>query len=79
MNEIRLATWNNQLKSIFPDVKNGTILSAVYFPGKNTVFYEDNNAIGAIKGDDFARLFFGIWLSEKSSKPELRRNLLGTL
>lgn len=75
--EIKLATWNGQMKSIFPDVKNGTVLSAVYIPGKQTIFYEDDKAIGAIKGDDFGKLFFGIWLSEKTSEPDLRRALLG--
>ena len=79
MNEIKLAAWNTQLKSIFPDVKSGTILSAIYLPGQHTVFYEDNRVIGTVKGDDFAYLFFGIWLSDKSSKPELRRRLLGEL
>jgi hypothetical protein len=75
--EIKLATWNEQMKSIFPDVKNGTILSAVYIPGKQTIFYEGDEPIGTIKGDDFGKLFFGIWLSEKTSEPDLRRALLG--
>jgi len=77
--EVKLATWNAQMKSVFPDVKNGTILSAVYIPGKQTTFYNGDEAIGAIKGDEFAKWFFGIWLSEKTSEPELRRALLGLL
>ncbi|MDE1901788.1 MAG: chalcone isomerase family protein [Alphaproteobacteria bacterium] len=76
-NEIKLATWDGQMKSIFPDVKNGTVLSAIYIPGKQTVFYDGDKVIGAIKGDDFGKLFFGIWLSEKTSEPDLRRALLG--
>lgn len=76
-NEVKLATWNAQLKTIFPDVKDGSVLSAIYLPGKETVFYSGDNAIGAIKGDEFGRYFFGIWLSEKTSAPELRRALLG--
>lgn len=75
--EIKLATWNAQMKAIFPDVKNGTTLSAVYMPGNQTTFYNGNKAIGAIKGDDFGKSFFGIWLGERTSKPELRRALLG--
>ena len=75
--EVKLAAWNTQMKNIFPDVNNGSVLSAVYFPGKKTVFYSGEKAIGSINGDEFARLFFGIWLDEKTSAPELRRALLG--
>lgn len=77
--EVRLATWNNQMKNIFPDVKPGSVLMAVYHPGKNTQFFDGDRAVGAIKGDDFAKAFFGIWLDEKTSEPELRRALLGLL
>jgi hypothetical protein len=76
-NERKLSDWNAQMRSIFPDVKQGTVLSAVYIPGRHTIFYDGNRAIGSIKGDDFGRLFFGIWLSEQTSKPALRRALLG--
>lgn len=75
--EIKLAAWNTQLKSFLPDVKNGTVLSAVYIPKEQTKFFNGNLVIGSIKGDDFARLFFGIWLENTTSKPELRRALLG--
>lgn len=75
--EIKLAAWNAQMKTIFPDVRHGTVLSAVYMPGKQTVFYNGSAVIGTIKGDDFGRLFLGIWLDEKTSEPELRRALLG--
>ncbi len=75
--EVKLAAWNAQMKSIFPDVENGTVLSAVYMPGKQTIFYDGDGVIGEIKGDEFGKWFFGIWLSEKTSEPELRRALLG--
>lgn len=75
--EIKLAAWNAQMKAIFPNVKDGTVLSAVYNPGRQTAFYNGGEAIGSIKGDDFGKLFFGIWLGERTSEPELRRALLG--
>jgi hypothetical protein len=75
--EAKLADWNAQLKVIFPDVRNGTVLSAVYQPGEQTAFYNGSTAIGTIAGDDFGRLFFGIWLGERTSEPKLRRALLG--
>lgn len=75
--EVKLAAWNAQLKSIFPDVRAGSVLSAVYVPGQKTTFYRGEDVIGTVKGDEFGRLFFGIWLSEKTSEPQLRRALLG--
>ncbi|MFN7834620.1 MAG: chalcone isomerase family protein [Burkholderiaceae bacterium] len=75
--ERRLAVWNKQMKAIFPDVKDGMVLSAVYLPGKQTAFYNGTQLLGVIKDDDFGRWFFGIWLSEKTSEPKLRSALLG--
>nr|HRJ13096.1 hypothetical protein [Alphaproteobacteria bacterium] len=47
-NEIQLAAWNAQLKEIFPDVRNGSVLTASYQPGIGTRFYADKNFIGEI-------------------------------
>lgn len=76
-NEVTLAAWNSQMKAIFPDVKKGTVLTAVYMPDKQTTFYNGAEIIGVIKDDDFGKSFFGIWLAEKTSEPTLRRALLG--
>ncbi|AGA64187.1 hypothetical protein B488_01940 [Liberibacter crescens BT-1] len=51
-------------------------MSGMYLPGKKTTFYNGNEIIGFIKNDDFGKLFFGIWLSKKTSEPKLRRALL---
>lgn len=77
IDEVKLAAWNAQMKSIFPNVNQGTVLSAVFIPERHTIFYKGTDAIGTIKGDDFGQLFFGIWLSKKTSEPKLRRELLG--
>ncbi len=75
--EVTLAAWHTQMMAIFPDVKEGTLLSAVFTPGEHTTFYSGQDIIGTIKGNDFGRYFFGIWLSEQTSDPQLRRALLG--
>lgn len=77
--EVKLAAWNTQMKSLFPDVKNGSVLTAVFYPDKETVFYDGEKQIGSIKGEEFAKYFSGIWLGEKTSEPELRQELLGAL
>lgn len=76
-NETKLAEWNRQLKQIFPDVKNGTVLSAVFLPDKETIFYDGDNRIGIVKDAEFTRWFSDIWLGERTSEPQLRRKLLG--
>lgn len=75
--EIKLSAWNAQMKNIFPDVENGTVLSAVFIPEKETIFYNKDKQIGVIKDAKFTRLFSNIWLGEKTSEPDLRRKLLG--
>lgn len=75
--EEKLADWNTQMKNIFPDTKHGTRLTAVFIPGKKTIFYEGDRQIGTIKDAEFTQMFSDIWLGEKTSEPGLRRKLLG--
>ena len=75
--ETMLATWGAQMSDIFPDVRKGVVLSAVYIPQQHTIFYHGDDVAGIIQGDDFGKLFFDIWLGEKTSKPKLRQALLG--
>lgn len=77
--EVKLAAWNTQMKSLFPNVKDGSVLTAIFYPDRETVFYDGDKQIGSIKGRDFAEHFSAIWLSEKTSEPGLRQELLGAL
>lgn len=74
--EIKLAAWHGQMLQIFPDVKNGTKLTGIHVPGQETRFYQDGVLIGRVRDPDFGRHFFGIWLSQRSSAPQLRARLL---
>jgi hypothetical protein len=40
-------------------------------------FYYNNELIGEIGQQEFSQLFLDIWLSENTSEPDLRRELLG--
>lgn len=71
-----LTEWGAKMKTIFPNVQHGTVLSAVFYPGKKTVFFQGNKMIGAIEDAGFTRAFADIWLSQKTSEPELRKELL---
>ena len=76
--EIKLATWHTQLKKIFPNVVKGSDLIGVYKYTGETVFYDGKkNKIGQISNPEFGRLFFNIWLGEKTNVPRLRKKLLG--
>lgn len=76
-NEIKLATWHAQMNAIFPNVKKGASLTGVYTNTGETIFYDNDKEIGRISDQDFSESFFNIWLSEKTSAPDLRRLLLG--
>ncbi len=75
--EATLARWQSQMQSIFPNVESGTILSAIFFPGDKTIFFNGRNKIGTIPDANFTREFSNIWLGDKTSKPHLRKRLLG--
>jgi Chalcone isomerase-like len=69
--------WLATMENLFPDIKAGDRLSAVNLPGMGARFYMN----GALRGDardlEFVRVFFGIWLSPRTSEPSLREALLG--
>jgi hypothetical protein len=75
----QLNSWQQQLTTILPDVKQGSSLIGVYTPSiKQTKFFNNEQVLlGSIDGEDFANHFFGIWIGEDSSEPQLRKSLLG--
>jgi hypothetical protein len=72
----KLSAWDARMKKIFPDVKAGDTITGVFLGGK-TVFCLANKEIGTITDAEFTRRFSDIWLSEKTTAPELRAKLLG--
>ena len=77
--EVRLATWHTQMRNIFPDVDQGVRLTGVYTQTGATIFYRNGAEIGSLSDPAFGQAFFGIWLDEKTSAPELRLQLIGIL
>ena len=73
----RSARWLSAMKQIFPDVKEGDRITGVNLPGVGARFYFNGKLVGDVRDADFARLFFGIWLSPKTTEPALREALLG--
>jgi hypothetical protein len=70
--------WLAAMKQLFPDVAKGDRLTGVHRPGELARFFFNGQLRGELRDAEFARRFFGIWLSERTSEPRLRRSLLGT-
>jgi len=74
--EARGQQWLAEMEAAFPDVKAGDRISGVQEPGRAAQFHINGRAGRRIADAEFARLFFGIWLSPQSSEPGLRAKLL---
>lgn len=69
-----------QMKDIFPNVKNGDTIIANFNPDSGVDFYLNRKSyLGGFKDKQFSRSFMDIWLGEKSSDQELRKKLLGDI
>jgi len=77
--EAKLKRWGEDMAMIFPDIRQGDTLVGVSIPGKEVRFYTREKFIAAIADPEFARAFFDIWLSEKTSEPRVRSKLLNAL
>jgi hypothetical protein len=75
--EVRLAGWHTQMKTLFPDVKRGQSLTGILNTQGESVFYQNGQRLGKISDPEFGRRFFDIWLSDRTSQPKLRQALLG--
>lgn len=72
----KISRWTEALKKIIPDVKSGDLLVGAVDDKKRSFFCFGDRFLGQIDDPEFADYFFGIWLSEKTSEPRLRRRLL---
>ena len=69
--------WLATLKQWVPDVKEGDRITGVNLPGRGLKFYFNGVARAESADTELARVFFGIWLSPRTSEPALREALLG--
>ena len=76
INDEQADKWKAAMRQMLPDVKKGDRVMGVYRPGVGASFLMNGRVIGEIRDAEFARLFFGIWLSPRTSEPALRSALL---
>jgi hypothetical protein len=78
ISDAQAAAWQQQLEAAFPDVQKGDRILGIYLPQTRSArFVTNGQPSGEISDGDFARLFFGIWLSPQTSEPAMRQALLG--
>lgn len=75
--ELSLAQWTQQLNRLFPDVTKGDEIQGIFDPSEGATFFHNGTHLGMISDLQLSRLFFDIWLGERTSKPEIRKQLLG--
>ncbi|MDO9166022.1 MAG: chalcone isomerase family protein [Rhodoferax sp.] len=68
--------WLAAMLAAFPDVKEGDRITGLHSPAAGARFWHNSQPRAAIRDPEFSRLFFGIWLSESTSEPQLRSALL---
>ncbi len=74
----RLDLWQQQMTEVFPDIDKGTVLTGIHTRERTSVFYGDGKYLGVIEDPEFGQYFFGIWLAEDTSEPNMRTDLLGS-
>ncbi len=73
----QLEQWLIKLDNIFPNIKSGDKLIFLVDEDGNNQFFLNDKPIGRIADDDFPQIFLDIWLSNKTSFPDLRLGLIG--
>ncbi|MDE1998008.1 MAG: chalcone isomerase family protein [Burkholderiales bacterium] len=75
--EAQSKVWLALMLQAFPNVGAQDRLTGVYDGRGRVRFFFNGKQTAEIQDKDYARLFFGIWLSPKTSAPALRSALVG--
>ncbi len=70
--------WARQLASIWPDIREGDVLSLELDEEGGNTFYRNGQRLGGVDDAAFGAQFLAIWLSPATSRPEVRLALIGT-
>ncbi|HEU4727461.1 MAG TPA: chalcone isomerase family protein [Kofleriaceae bacterium] len=77
---VPLATLKPQIDRLdawMPAFSEGDTLTFTYVPGEGVTVEVNGKARGVLKGDDFARSLFSIWLGPRPPTDDLKRGLIG--
>ena len=59
------------------DIKTGDVYDLIYQPEKGCTLFKNNKSVVTIKGLDFKKALFGIWLGEEPADSSLKKDMLG--
>lgn len=76
VDDTKAAAWREAMMRVIPNVKKGDRVMGVNRPGAGATFWVNGKLAGDVEDAEFAQLFFGIWLSPKTSQPKMRIALL---
>jgi len=76
LSDASLEAYGAAMEKVFPPVKSGDEITALFQPGKPVQIFKNGNPTGTVSEAGFAEPFFGIWLSPRSSSARLRKALL---
>lgn len=66
----------DRINALYANVKPGDRYALTYLPGEGCTLALNGQALGNVPGEDFARVYFDIWLGPGCSQPAFRNALL---
>jgi hypothetical protein len=76
IDDAKARAWRQAMLRVIPDIRKGDRVMGVNRPGEGATFWVNGKRVGDVEDAEFAQLFFGIWLSPKTSQPKMRTALL---
>lgn len=74
----RAQTWLADMTAAFPDVAAGDRITGILRSDQRVRFFVNGRLRHELDDPTFGPLFFGIWLSPRTSEPAMRASLLAT-
>ncbi len=72
----RIETWLAELTDLWKDVRKNDAITLVVDSAGRSSFYFNDELLGYISDPDFAGYFTAIWLSENTTSPRVREQLI---
>ncbi len=76
--QARQEPWLTALRDLWPDLERKDTLTLEVDAGGVSTFFHNGEPLGRIADQAFADRFLAIWLSPDTSRPEVRKALIGS-
>jgi hypothetical protein len=70
--------WLEALAQLWPDLDESDVLTLEVDESGTSTFFHNDQRLGRIEDQEFGPQFLAIWLSPRTSRPELRASLIGS-